>query len=66
MATKPRIILTDQHGYVLGQFVRFTPRTPGGAVTRQHVQFLRIENQLNFPVAGGGLPRSLRGFTFCG
>jgi hypothetical protein len=66
VATKPHIILTDQHSDVLGQFVRFTPRTPGGAVTRQHVQFLRIENQLYFPVSGGRLPRSLRGFTFCG
>ncbi|AIE27847.1 hypothetical protein KPR0928_09425 [Klebsiella pneumoniae subsp. pneumoniae KPR0928] len=66
MATKPSIIQADQQRYVLRHFVRITTRSPGGAVTRQHVQFLRIENQLNFPVAGGRLPRPLRGFTFCG
>ena len=60
------IILADQQRDVLGHFVGIATRAPGGAVPRQHLHFLLVEHQLNLAFTGGGLPRALRGFTFCG
>lgn len=62
----PGIILADQQRDVLGHFVGIATRAPSGAVPRQHFLLLLIKHQLELSLTGGGLPRALRGFAFCG